>query len=84
MYYLLLNSLEERANFISAMKAQEIHCVFHYVPLHSAPYGLQAGRANGDLSLTVELSERLVRLPMWIGLEGQQLRAIHKMLNVLK
>jgi dTDP-4-amino-4,6-dideoxygalactose transaminase len=74
MYYLLLNSLEDRTAFISAMKAQDIHPVFHYVPLHSAPYGVQVSRSMGDLKLTSELSERLVRLPLWIGLDTHQFK----------
>jgi dTDP-4-amino-4,6-dideoxygalactose transaminase len=84
MYYLLMNTLAERTAFISAMKDQDINCVFHYVPLHSAPYGLKAGRAVGDLPLTSDLSERLVRLPLWVGLEEHQSRVIENVLNILK
>jgi dTDP-4-amino-4,6-dideoxygalactose transaminase len=69
MYYLLLGSLEKRTAFIARLKQQGINCVFHYVPLHAAPMGLRVGRADGDLRNTVELSERLVRLPLWVGLE---------------
>jgi dTDP-4-amino-4,6-dideoxygalactose transaminase len=76
MYYLLLEDLRDRTAFIEAMKSQEINCVFHYVPLHSAPNGLACGRASGDLHVTTDLSERLVRLPLWIGLEEHQDRVI--------
>ena len=70
MYYLLLPDLAARAAFISRLGERGIHAVFHYVPLHSSPYGREIGRAVGDLQHTVELSERLVRLPLWVGLEG--------------
>ncbi len=69
MYYLLLPSLELRTAFIDQLRAQGIHAVFHYVPLHSAPFGQTMGRADGDMSNTVSASERLVRLPLWLGLE---------------
>ena len=69
MYYLLLPSLEKRTAFIERLKTKDIHPVFHYVPLHSAPMGRQVGRAVGTLSNTVDLSDRLVRLPLWLGLE---------------
>jgi dTDP-4-amino-4,6-dideoxygalactose transaminase len=59
-------------------------CVFHYVPLHSAPFGLKAGRVGGDLAITTGLSERLVRLPLWLGLEEHQVRVIQEVLNVLE
>ena len=70
MYYLLLDSLEKRTAFINNLKVKGINSVFHYVPLHSAPAGMKFGRANGDLSMTSQLSERLVRLPLWVGLEA--------------
>jgi dTDP-4-amino-4,6-dideoxygalactose transaminase len=69
MYYLLLPDLEQRTHFIDHMKQLGIQCVFHYVPLHSSPIGGKLGRASGELPVTVNVSERLVRLPLWPGLE---------------
>jgi dTDP-4-amino-4,6-dideoxygalactose transaminase len=66
MYYLLLRDLDERTRFIRALKEADIHPVFHYVPLHSAPAGLRFGRAVGDLPVTTHASDRLVRLPLWL------------------
>jgi dTDP-4-amino-4,6-dideoxygalactose transaminase len=71
MYYLLLPNLEMRTAFIDRLKANGIQTVFHYVPLHSAPMGREIGRACGDLLNTANLSDRLVRLPLWLGLEDQ-------------
>ena len=69
MYYLLLRDLDTRTAFIERLKEQGISAVFHYVPLHKAPAGLRFGRTEGELPVTLDLSERLVRLPMWLGLE---------------
>ncbi len=69
MYYLLLPSLAARTAFIERLKAAGIQSVFHYVPLHEAPAGRHYGRASGELPVTCELSDRLVRLPLWLGLE---------------
>jgi dTDP-4-amino-4,6-dideoxygalactose transaminase len=66
MYYLLLDDLDTRTRFIAALKSKDIHPVFHYVPLHSAPAGRKYGRAVGDLAVTDRTSERLVRLPLWL------------------
>jgi dTDP-4-amino-4,6-dideoxygalactose transaminase len=44
--------------------------VFHYVPLHSAPQGLKVGRCAGPMTHTENLSERLLRLPMWVGVDA--------------
>jgi dTDP-4-amino-4,6-dideoxygalactose transaminase len=75
LYYILLPSELERQKVLDELKENNIHAVFHYVPLHSSPAGVRFGRTHGDLSLTTSLSQRLVRLPMWLGLnEAQQQR----------
>ncbi len=76
MYYLLLDDLHDRTSSIESMKVDGINCVFHYVPLHSAPQGLECGRVSGDMRVTSDLSDRLVRLPLWIGLEEHQIPVI--------
>jgi dTDP-4-amino-4,6-dideoxygalactose transaminase len=71
MYYLLLPSLEARTKFIFSMKESGVQTVFHYIPLHSSPAGEQLGRTSGNLDVTDDISNRLVRLPLWLGLEEQ-------------
>jgi dTDP-4-amino-4,6-dideoxygalactose transaminase len=78
MYYLLLPSAAQRYYFIDALKQKNISSVFHYVPLHSSPAGKKFGRAHGELGVTVDLSNRLVRLPLWVGLE----KDIHKVISI--
>jgi dTDP-4-amino-4,6-dideoxygalactose transaminase len=73
LYYVLLRSNIDRQTVIRKLMDNGVRAVFHYVPLHSSPAGRRFGRAHGDLSLTTSLSERLLRLPMWIGLtDGEQ------------
>jgi dTDP-4-amino-4,6-dideoxygalactose transaminase len=83
MYYTLLPDLESRTAFIDKLRKVGINTVFHYIPLHSAPAGRRYARAHGDLKVTEEISDRLVRLPMWIGLEDQQADAIQQILAAL-
>ncbi|MDQ6970029.1 MAG: dTDP-4-amino-4,6-dideoxygalactose transaminase [Mariprofundus sp.] len=84
MYYLLLNSQTERAAFISTMKAHNILSVFHYVPLHLAPAGLSHCRTSGKLANTEQLSDCIVRLPLWPDIEEQQQRVIDQSLKSLQ
>ena len=84
MYYLLLPDLQERTAFIEHMKAQEIQCVFHYVPLHSSPYGRQVGRASGAMPVTDDVADRLVRLPLWVGLDEHLDRVIDAALQFFR
>jgi dTDP-4-amino-4,6-dideoxygalactose transaminase len=81
MYYLLLPSLAKRSDFIAELKARNIQTVFHYVPLHSSPVGEKAGKVHGDMTNTDTLSERLVRLPMWLGLESRQVEVIQRVIE---
>lgn len=69
MYYLLLPSLEARTRFIEALKEQGVQAVFHYIPLHSSPAGRTFGRTGSEMTVTDDISERLVRMPLWIGVE---------------
>jgi dTDP-4-amino-4,6-dideoxygalactose transaminase len=73
LFYLLLRSKEERADFISFMKSQGIMSVFHYVPLHSSPAGRRFGSFSGDDVYTSSCSERLVRLPLYFGIQDDEL-----------
>lgn len=84
MYYLLLRDLDDRTLFIDSMKQEGINCVFHYVPLHNAPAGLVHGRTSGEISATNDIAARLVRLPLWIGIEEHQERVISTALHILR
>lgn len=72
MYYVLLDSPEKRTQLISILKKQDVNAVSHYVPLHSSPAGRQYGRVHGDLANTENLADRLLRLPLWVGMGNQQ------------
>ncbi|PKO45348.1 MAG: hypothetical protein CVU30_00475 [Betaproteobacteria bacterium HGW-Betaproteobacteria-3] len=77
MYYVLLAPGIDRQAVLNALKRDGIYSVFHYVPLHSSPAGLRYGRVHGTLGQTHDLSERLIRLPLWVGLmEAQQARVV--------
>ena len=69
MYYLKCKDLEERTEFISYLKEHGVQAMFHYVPLHSAPAGLKFGRFDGADVYTTKESDRLVRLPMYYGMQ---------------
>lgn len=64
MYYLLLPDLAQRTTLLTQLKQKGILAVFHYVPLHSSPAGLKYGRVAGTMTITEQLSDRLVRLPI--------------------
>lgn len=69
VYYLVLPGVELRGAFIERLAAQQIATVFHFVPLHSSPAGERFGRVAGPLAQTEEMAGRLVRLPLYAGLD---------------
>lgn len=68
LYYLILPSEQHRESFIGNMTKLGVQTVFHYVPLHESPAGKRLARTSGKLTVTEDLSRRLVRLPIWAGL----------------
>ena len=76
MFYLKLKNLEERTKFINRMKEKNILCVFHYVPLHSAPAGKKYCRFHGEDKFTTKESDRLVRLPMYYDMDKNDLNSV--------
>lgn len=71
MYYVILPEQVNRDHLLAALRQDGIYCLFHYVPLHSAPGGA-CGRAHGSMANTDTLSSRLIRLPMWWGLSESE------------
>ena len=81
MYYVLLPDLEKRTAFIAKLKENHISTVFHYVPLDTSPMGKQCARVSGALTHTHALSDRLVRLPLWLGLEEHLAEVIAQVIS---
>lgn len=84
MYYLLMPDLDTRTRFIECMAAAGVGCVFHYVPLHSSPAGREFCRCATGMAVTDSAGDRLVRLPLWLGLEPDQDHVIEQALAVLE
>ncbi len=74
MFYIVVADLATRDGLIEHLRREQISAVFHYVPLHSSPMGRRFGYAEGDLPVTEEMSDRLVRLPFYYEMnhEDQQ------------
>lgn len=81
MFYIKCKDLETRQKFISFMKENDILCVFHYVPLHSAPAGLKFGRFVGEDEHTTPDSDRLVRLPLYYNID---ISDVNKIINTVR
>lgn len=81
IYYFILSEPFSRQDVIARLKNNGVSAVFHYVPLHSSPGGKRFGRAHGALDVTERQSERLIRLPLWIGLEDKDIDYVVEVLE---
>lgn len=70
MFYMKVNDLNQRSALLAHLLADDIYAVFHYVPLHSAHAGSRFSRFHGKDAFTTKESERLIRLPIWYGMDS--------------
>lgn len=68
--------MDVRTRLIKYLRQKDISCVFHYVPLHSAPAGQKFGRFFGEDVYTTKESERLMRLPMYYNLDMEDAKRV--------
>ncbi|MBI3620473.1 dTDP-4-amino-4,6-dideoxygalactose transaminase [Candidatus Roizmanbacteria bacterium] len=80
LYYILLPTAKKRDSVLSLLNKKGVNVVFHYIPLHDSPAGEKYGRTSVPMQVTVEMSRRIIRLPLWIGLEKNQNRVIDEVL----
>ena len=76
MYYLLLPDLQRRTAFINHLKENGVMGVFHYLPIHLSPMGIQFGGKEGDCPVTEKVSDQLVRLPFYTGMTEEELARV--------
>lgn len=80
IFYIVTASLEERTKLIEHLKIRNIHAVFHYVPLHSSPGGRKYGKVYRELYNTNDMSERVLRLPVFYEMTEKQ---VHKVVTII-
>ena len=85
MFYIKCKNLDVRTKYIKYMRDNDILCVFHYVPLHSAPAGIRFGTFCGEDEYTTSHADRLVRLPLYYGMtHDDQEKVIRKTLEFFR
>lgn len=78
IFYIITNGLKERIGLIDYLNQKEINAVFHYVPLHSSPAGMEYGRVSGKMEVTDDISERILRLPMYYEMRDTDVEKVVK------
>ena len=81
IFYIIVKDIEERTRLIKHLSKNNINSVFHYIPLHSSPAGRKYGRVVGDLFHTTNLSDRVLRLPLFYEMREDQVEGVVKALQ---
>lgn len=76
MFYIKTRDLDERTSLLRYLKENDIGAVFHYIPLHTAPAGLRFGEFRGQDMNTTQESERIIRLPMHMWLNQEDIKKV--------
>jgi dTDP-4-amino-4,6-dideoxygalactose transaminase len=82
IFYLLLPSLKARTSLLAHLREHRILAVFHYLPLHLSEMGRRMGGQPGQCPVTEDVSDRLVRLPLFYQLtDADQMRVIEAVMG---
>ncbi len=73
IFYIKVQNLDVRQKLLSYLKNKGILAVFHYVPLHTSFAGKKYGRFHGDDIYTTKESEKLIRLPLFYGIQEEEI-----------
>lgn len=76
MYYILVKDLEQRTALLAYLRKREIFAAFHYVPLHNSSAGSRFAKICGNLAITENISDRLIRLPLYPDLRWGQMQEV--------
>jgi dTDP-4-amino-4,6-dideoxygalactose transaminase len=75
LFYIVLNSLEERGALIAHLKSNKIQSAFHYQSLHKSPF--YKSRYKGmELPNADRYTDCLLRLPLYVELQPEQVAFI--------
>jgi uncharacterized membrane protein (UPF0127 family) len=73
LFHILLRNRAARDEAMRRLKERGVSALFHYLPLHTSPMGHRLGYRRGDLPVTEEISDRLLRLPLYAGITREEL-----------
>ena len=82
IFYVLMNSLDVRDALMKRFKENGILAIFHYVPLHSSLAGVKYGRVGSAMNVTDDISDRLLRLPLYFEMTDVEVDRVIDVLSL--
>ena len=72
IFFIVGPDAEQSSRLIQHLNSKNIFAITHYVPLHSSNAGKKYGRVSGDMKVTDDLSQRVIRLPLFYRMQEQE------------
>lgn len=76
MYNIVLPNSDIRTNLINKLRERQIAAYICYVPLHSAPKGLQLGWKPENCPVTEDYGSRVLRLPLYADMKVEEAQMV--------
>ena len=81
LFYMLMPDLAERTRFLAFTRERGVSSTFHYLPLHSSPAGRQYGSTPFGCPNAENISDRLVRLPVFSDINQSEVAQVVDVVN---
>jgi dTDP-4-amino-4,6-dideoxygalactose transaminase len=76
IFFIVGPDAEQSRGLIQHLKSKGIHAITHYVALHSSKAGKKFGRVSGKMKVTNELSQRVIRLPLYYSIQEEEVERV--------
>ena len=76
LFPLLLPDLDARTRMLTYTRDHGVATTFHYIPLHDSPAGQRLGHAPLGCPVATDVSERLIRLPLFSDISDAEITSI--------
>lgn len=76
LFFIIARNAEEYRGLVKHLASENIQAIPHYVALHSSKAGLKFSRVAGSMKVTEDISQRLIRLPLYYGLKENEVTRV--------
>jgi dTDP-4-amino-4,6-dideoxygalactose transaminase len=72
IFFITGQDVEQSLQLLKYLKSKDIDAITHYVALHSSNAGIKYGRVSGEMKVTDDMSQRVIRLPLFYSMQEQE------------
>ena len=72
IFFITGQDVEQSLQLLKYLKSKDIDAITHYVALHSSNAGKKYGRVSGEMKVTDDMSQRVIRLPLFYSMQEQE------------